>query len=243
MPYVSCIIYDLDGTLADTAPDITAAINRLRSSFGLSALEEDHVRRFIGDGPEGLLLRAIHGRVDDPIWKPEDILPRSAIDMDELMAQFRGIYNEDPVVSTKLKKGVAPMLKHWQALGTAQILLTNKPHDITEKVLQALYLDRIFDIVIGRGATSHDGQVLPHKPDGAIIDWILEEMGSEREETYMIGDGVADIEVAINGKIPCIAVLDGYTDAETLLAKLPNLELAATSIEHAHQLLLERHDD
>ncbi|MEZ6196853.1 MAG: HAD family hydrolase [Planctomycetota bacterium] len=242
MSFVSCIIWDLDGTLIDSAPDIAYVVNRVRWKFGMSPLEEGHIRAFLGDGANALIERAIFGIVDDVALRPSERLPRSAADVEEVVDQFRYIYSEYPVVKTTLRKGVAPILKHWQEQGTAQVVLTNKPHAITKEVLKALHLDKVFDLVLGRGGFDDEGIPLPYKPDARLGTYILDQTGASPEETFVVGDGVPDIEFAKNCGFKVIALLDGYTAPERLLDTTPNLDLAATSIQHVQDLLLANHD-
>lgn len=233
MGAVSCIIYDLDGTLIDSASDIAAAVDRLREHFDLPPLGTEVVCEFIGDGAMRLLERAILGLVEDPSRRPERVLPKSAVDSGELLHMFRHIYAGDPVVETVLYPGVEEALESWHAEGVAQVVLTNKPHDIAESVIAALGIASYFDLVVGRGKRDDAGAELPCKPDAAIIDHILTETGAERDETWMVGDGAPDIEVARNAGIPCLTILSGYYPPDRLIPLIADLDLAKTSFEAA----------
>lgn len=233
----SCIIYDLDGTLIDSASDIAAAVDRVREHYDLPALGESVVRDFIGDGALRLLERAVLGLVEDRSMRPERILPKSAVDGDEMLRLFQTIYAGDPVVETTLYPGVEKALKHWHRAGAAQVVLTNKPHHIAEAVVEGLHIAQYFDLVVGRGKEDDDGHPLPTKPDGAIIDHILEETGAERAETWMVGDGIPDVEVAKNAGIPCLTLLSGYYAPDRLIPHISDLDLAKTSFEEADEHL------
>ncbi len=236
---LSCIIYDLDGTLIDSASDITIAINLVRHHYGLEALSELEIRAFVGDGAEKLVCRAIFGQVDDPATRPAQRLPKSAASAEELVTRFRDIYAADPVIETTVAKGAEKILAHWQGLGVAQVCLTNKPHTIAIAVLEQLGLATFFDLIVGAGAKDDDDEVLPPKPSAAVIDFILDQTGASLEETIIVGDGIADIEVAKNSGIMCIPILDGYTSSEAILAAATDLDLVSTSFRHAGELLLK----
>jgi len=234
---VSCIIYDLDGTLIDSAPDIANAVNRVRANYDLDPISIDLVRQFIGDGPQKLLERAIVGLVDDRSLRPERCLPRSWTDIKHLLDQFRGWYGMDPVIDTTLLPFAQEMLQHWNALGCAQVVLTNKPHDIAEAVLDQLDILPMLDLVVGRGARNDEGKEIAPKPSSEVIDYILDETGAERSETWVIGDGIPDIQVAIAGQLPVIVLLDGYGNPEALTAIAPELDHCVTNLQSAHALL------
>ena len=235
---LSCIIYDLDGTLIDSVDDIAYAVNRLRTSYGLNELSSPHVAAFVGDGAPKLLERAVYGRVEDKSLRPTQILPSMGADPEEVLSQFLSIYAEDPCVHSKLYPGVRDALRHWAAEGTAQAILTNKPHPIAERVVEELQLSDVIDVVCGRGCRDDDGGILPPKPDTAAIDWILDQTGAERDETCVVGDGIPDVEVARAASIPCIVHLGGYTTPDKLVAAADNLDLVATSFAQVQELLL-----
>ena len=240
MAEVSCIIYDLDGTLIDSVADIASALNRLRDHYGLAPLSIAEVRPYIGSGAEKLIERAMFGRVDPGQKRPGQVLPRTGAELRDLVDHFRALYSEDPVVETKLYPGVEYALHWWNVRGTAQAVLTNKPHDITLSIIEHLGLVRVFDVVVGSGREDDMGRVLPGKPNPATIDFILEQTGAPRQETWYVGDGVADIETAANAGVPCVVILGGYTDPEHLVARTQNLDLAVTSFEAAHELIAAR---
>ena len=237
MAAVSCIIYDLDGTLIESIEDIARAVNRVRDRFGLDALKTDEVRVFIGDGAASLIERAVFGIVDDPSMRPAQTLPKSGASLDEVHRLFASIYAEDPIVETTVKPGVEKALRYWQRQGTAQVVCTNKPQSITEDVLRILEIAPYFDLVVGRGRRDDDGSILPAKPDPALVEFILEQTGAPEDETWIVGDGVPDLELAANSGLPVIAILGGYTEPDRLTTMVKQLELAVTNMGEADELL------
>ncbi len=234
---ISAIIYDLDGTLIDSASDIAVALNRVRDHYALPPIEDWEVRAFIGDGAAKLLERGVLGIVEDPTLRPTRHLPRSGADMQEMLELFQGFYAEDPVIETKLVPGAEKALRHWQKEGAAQVVLTNKPHWIAEDILRRLGVLNYFDLVIGAGALDDEGQALPLKPDPVLIDFILDQTGAAREETVIVGDGLPDMELAKAAGIRCIAILCGYTDPAALIESTPDLDWVATSFAAADEFL------
>ena len=237
MAPISGIIFDLDGTLIDSAPDIAIALNRVRDHLSLPPLEYYEVRPLIGDGALKLIQRGVFGLVDDPALKPQHFLPRTGTDIDEVLELFQGFYSEDPVIETKVVAGVETSLRYWQQKGVALVCLTNKPYFITTAVLRLLGITNYFDLVVGRGTLDDEGNMLPAKPDAAIIDYIIDQTGAPRDELILVGDGLPDLETAKNAGIPFLALLCGYTDPDVMLAAVDNLEMVCTSFVDADEWL------
>lgn len=235
---LSCIIYDLDGTLVDSAPDIAIAINRIRSHFSLEEISQDTVRGFIGNGADRLVERAIFGLVDSDA-APIDFktVPVSAAEIHQVVTDFQDVYTDDAVIETKVFPGAEKILAHWQSQGVAQVCLTNKPHDIAVQILGKLGLLPFFDLVVGDGARDDDNKILPRKPDTAVLDFILEQAGSDLNETVLIGDGIPDFDLAEAGGLRCVGLTSGYTPADLVMTKLKDPSLAAQSFDEVGEIL------
>ena len=240
---VSCIVYDLDGTLIDSAADIGAAVDRVRESFALPPLEPHLLRRFIGDGATRLLERAIFGLVEDRFHRPARTLPKSGASLEEVTDRYISIYDEDPVIKTTLSEGVDVALRYWRKQGTAQVVATNKPHRVTLSILDRLEIREFFDVIIGRGAENDDGDEIPAKPDPGLLEYVYEQTGAPPEETFVVGDGVPDIELAKAGSLPFVGILGGYTDPERLTQSAPDLDLLVPTFLDAYKLLRKIHGD
>ncbi len=234
---VSCIVYDLDGTLIDSADDIAAAVNRTRAHYDLEPLSVDHVKTFIGDGVRRLLERALLGIVEDPVMRPARCLPKRWTDLDEVMEVFIGEYCLDPVIETTTYPGVVDALRRWYEEGVAQVVLTNKPDPIAKKVLENLGLAKYLDVIIGKNAVDDDGKPVPPKGSAEVVDYILYQTGAERDETVLVGDDRPDIATAQAGGIRCIVILGGYGNPEELAAIAPDLDLCVATFEDADVLL------
>ncbi len=234
---VSCIVYDLDGTLIDSADDIAAAVNRTRAHYDLEPLSVDHVKTFIGDGVRRLLERALLGIVEDPVMRPTRCLPKRWTDLDEVMDVFIGEYCLDPVIETTTYPGVDDALKRWYEEGVAQVVLTNKPDPIAKSVLKTLNLAQYLDVIIGKNAVDEEGKPVPPKGSPEVVDYILYQTGADREETVLVGDDRPDIATAVAGGIRCIVILGGYGDPEELASIAPDLDLCVATFEEADRLL------
>jgi len=240
---VSCIVYDLDGTLVDSIADIGAAVNRVREHYGLPPLEERLLRAFVGDGVARLIERAVFGLVDDKNLRPERTLPRSGASLEEVTDRYVAIYNEDPVIDTTLADGADVALRYWRKQGTAQVVLTNKPHRVVLSILERFEILQLFDLVLGAGASNDAGVFLPRKPDPKLLDYVFEQTGAPPEETYVVGDGVPDFELAKAGGLRFVPILGGYTEPDRLLALAPDLDLAVPTFKDAYVLLRRLHGD
>ena len=176
----AAVVWDLDGTLVDSAPDIAAALNALLRENGLRALDEHRVRRMIGNGVAVLIQRgfAAHGHDRD------DIPLRS------LQARFMAIYEGCAVDRTRLFPGVFRALQRFSEAGVPQAVCTNKPQGIAEQVLSGLRIADYFRTVIG-------GDTLPRrKPDPMPLRVIMSGLGVKPGGTLLIGDSEVDLATA-----------------------------------------------
>ncbi|QYK40702.1 MAG: phosphoglycolate phosphatase [Paracoccaceae bacterium] len=195
------VIFDLDGTLIDSAPDIHAASNRVLAEQGFPPLTLPQVRSFIGKGVPHLVERLLDASGDDPAG------PRFAA----MVASFTAGY-EDAVGLTRPYPGVVAALDRLAATGCALGICTNKPHAPTLAVLRHLDLLDRFGVVIG-------GDSLPRrKPDPAPLRAAAQALG--RDRVIYVGDSEVDAETAANAAMPFLIYTEGYRQAP--LAALPH---------------------
>ncbi len=219
------VVFDLDGTLADTAPDLHGTLNTILTELGRPALPLAAVRPMIGDGAKALLLRGLEASGG---------LPASP-SLDELYADFLTRYTADPARLSTPFPGLTDVLQDFSRAGIDMGVCTNKPQLATERLLAALDLARWFRSVIG-------GDVLAtKKPDPAPLHAVLAALGSTPERAVMVGDSQNDLLTARAAGVPCVLVTFGYTvqPVETLgadrlidsFAELPDAlaELAAAA--------------
>lgn len=174
------LIFDLDGTLADTRADLATGINLMRAHYGLSPISMDAIESFIGDGIRKLVERSLQG---------------AAVNLDEALALDKKFYAEHMLDETVLYPGVAEGLKKLAAAGHRLAVLSNKPGDPSRIILKHLGVDGLFLRIIGGG----DLPRLKPAPDGIIA--LMQESGVLPENTWMLGDHHTDLEVAHNAGV------------------------------------------
>lgn len=188
------LLFDLDGTLIDSLPDLTHALNRLFSEIGLRHLAEAEVRMMIGDGARKLVERALAAAGQAVV-----------ADFDNKLARFLELYEEEPAVRTRPYPGVMETLALLKTMGFKLAVVTNKPQDATLKALAGLGLDGFFDSVVGGGVTEK------LKPHPMALAHALREMRAEAGKALMVGDNANDVEAAKALGIPVIVVAYGYS--------------------------------
>lgn len=202
------VVFDLDGTLIDSAPDLHAALNRELAKAGRDAVTLEQVKSWVGDGVSKLIERAYGatGRV-----------PEGA-DLDAAIESYLKDYEANSTVLTHAYPGAEAALKALHADGLALGLCTNKPQAATREVLRGLGLETFFDAIVG-------GDVLDgiRKPDPRHLLAVVDALGLEAGGTLFIGDSPADIGAAKAARLPVVAVSFGYP-------KMPVAELGANIV-------------
>ncbi len=195
------VVYDLDGTLVDSAGHIRHTVNRVRAELGLRDLTLEDVRPCIGDGARSLVARTLFGRELLSGAPGYDVATGRSFP--EVFALFMERYLEDPSSGVTVMDGVFETLEALHRAGVAQAVLTNKPHDVTQPVIDGLGLRRFTPLALGPGAMlpGLDGE-LPPKPDPTGLRWLLQRYGVAPAEALMVGDGSQDARVAANAGVP-----------------------------------------
>ncbi len=187
----AALVFDLDGTLIDSAPDMTRVLNRTLGHFGHPALTEAQVRGMVGDGSANLVRQAFVA-AGAPL--DEDALP-------PVLRHYLDTYLADSQPS-RLYPGVAETLRALAGRGVRLGLCTNKPERISRKLLGLLDLDPLFEVVAG-------GDTLTvKKPDGRHLTWVLDRLGGG--PAAMVGDNGNDVKAARAAGVPVVAMSYGY---------------------------------
>jgi phosphoglycolate phosphatase len=186
------VIFDLDGTLIDSAPDLRAALNRLLARHDLPALDAASVRRMIGDGAKILVERAFaaHGRKAGP----------------QDLADFLTDYEANATVETVVYPGIRKALAALQRAGYPMAVCTNKPAAAARVILRAVGLQAFFTVITGGDSTPF------RKPDPRHLAATLAALGGS--DAVMIGDHANDMAAAKGLGLPSIFVSWGYGEAE-----------------------------
>lgn len=191
----SAVVFDLDGTLVETAPDLHLVLSEVMAEEGHTAPPIEAMRHMVGDGARVLLERAL----------TTEGLQVGPAELDRLYARFLAIYTAAPCRASHLYDGAAESLRTLAARGHALGLCTNKPQGPSVGLLESLGVAGHFGAVIG-------GDVLAvRKPDPGHLAAVLERLGSGVERAVMVGDSRNDLLAARNLGIPCILVSFGYT--------------------------------
>lgn len=196
------LIFDLDGTLADTLDDITYSINESFAQAGFDPVTRDRIRTLIGHGLRDLLKNA-HQPCDENV-------------LTSLIDGYRNIYREQMLEQTRLYDGVADFLDQLVSSNIPMAVLSNKPHDFTVPICESLLSRWPF---VGFRGSSEDW---PKKPDPTVAIHLAKEMECKPECIFFVGDSAVDIETAKNAGMKSIAVTWGYRDANELQAANPD---------------------
>ena len=195
-PSTPLVVFDLDGTLAETAGDLIAALNVVLAQDGIAPLTVDQARVLLGAGGRALIERgyAVAGR---------------SVDRDRLETLFRDFlshYDAHICDHSHLFAGVAEALDRLEGEGYAFAVCTNKMHAPSIKLLAALGIADRFRAICGQDSFA------VHKPDARALLWTIERAGGDPRRSVMVGDSITDIATAKAAAIPVVAVDFGYTD-------------------------------
>ena len=189
------VIYDLDGTLIDSAKDMQLAVSRVLADHGLPPVTEDDVRVFMGQGSKVTMAKAFakHGRALDDTA------------LSAVTREFVRYYEADPVGHTVAFDGVAKVVGQFDRLGLKQGVCTNKFEKPSRTILEHLKLmPPIADLA---GADTFPVR----KPDPRHILMLVERMGRDPKRAVMVGDSIHDVEAAHGAGLPAVLVSWGYT--------------------------------
>jgi len=187
------LIFDLDGTLADTAPDLLGATNAVLAARGRPLLDLAHLRHMVGFGARALIAQAMEAS-GTPVT--EDQMPA-------LVEIFLDHYRAHIADGTRLFPGVPETLAALKARGARLGVLTNKPQELTDRLLPLLGLDGLFAAVYGAGRKPYT------KPDPRIFHEVVTDCGGA--SGTMIGDSITDLNTARAAGAPCILFSYGFT--------------------------------
>jgi phosphoglycolate phosphatase len=236
----SIIVYDLDGTLVDTGPNIAMAVNRTRRHYGLPDTAVETVVSYVGDGAGKLVERSLFGQTNPGDRDPGRVLGAGPDDPSEedVFATFMRLYSDDPVDQCRVDEGVMDALQHWHERGVTQAVLTNKPHPLAVAVLGAFDMSPYMAMTIGRGETL-DGTTIPTKPNPMGLHHILDSLEVDRSRAWMVGDGQADLGVARAAGVNALILLNGFCSPERYAAMDDPPEHAFMSFREADAFLRE----
>jgi phosphoglycolate phosphatase len=184
------LIFDLDGTLVDSVPDLTISLNLLREELGCSPVSEQRVAEIVGDGVSVLVERALGSE----LFQPGHV------------TRFMQIYDAHILDNTRCYPGIEDLFSRHSAEQMA--LVTNKPYQLTVKLLEGLNLTRHFRKIIGGDSYAEK------KPHPLPVLKALEALNADPQQTVMIGDHHTDLRSGLGaGTMTCFCAYGmGHTD-------------------------------
>lgn len=204
------LIFDLDGTLINSIPDLTLAINKMLQSLDIDPLKVEEVRPFIGNGAKTLVSRSLNYTHKNNV--SEELF-------DKAFPVFMQSYKETPCKDTFLYPGVKETLEHLINKGYKMMICTNKPLEFVEPILDKLVIKQFFQNWIGENS-------LPEKkPSGAPLIHLANQANVNIEECVMIGDSKNDILSAQNAKMENVGLSYGYNYNENISQFNPTIVL------------------
>ncbi len=192
----STVLFDLDGTLADTALDLCHTMNVLLERHGRARIPDTLVRPMVGAGARKIMERGFEATG----------APVEEAFLDQVFEEFLEYYGNHIADHTVLFPGVRVQLEALTARGVRLGVCTNKPEHLTHQLLQTLAIADFFPVVIG-------GDTLAvRKPDPLHLTEAVARLGGTLEGAVMVGDSAPDINAARAASIPSVCVTFGYTD-------------------------------
>lgn len=186
---IKAVLFDLDGTILDTVPDIQACVNDMLRRHGYPEIDYAHTCAYVGDGAKMLIERA---------------LPKGVPDLDACYEDFRTHFAASKNELTRLYPDEMEVLESLKAKGIRLGVVTNKPQDAAENVLRQFFPAGFFDFVGG------DSGMFPCKPDPSLARYAALTLRVAPAACAFVGDGETDAKVALEAGMCGISVLWGY---------------------------------
>lgn len=214
------VIIDLDGTLVDTVPDLSACVDTMLVSLGRMPCGEARVRTWVGNGVDRLIKRSLTGRLDG---EPDPPL------FERARRLFMSCYGENTSRRSRPYPGAVRALDQFRQRGILLVCVTNKPGKFTTKLLADLGLLERFDLILS-------GDTLPQrKPDPLPLLHAAGHFGLPPAQCLMVGDSKTDVAAARAAGIPVVCVSYGYNHGEDIRAAGPDAVI--DSLEEFSDLL------
>ena len=195
------ILFDLDGTLVDTAPDLMAAHNHVMKKFGYKKKSLDEIKNYIGKGAAIMIGRSLYSEAKKEL---SEILDQDI--KDKMLIEFLNYYKKNIVVESKLINGALEFLKWAKLKNISMAVCTNKQEHLAVDFLKKIKIYDFFEFVAGGNTFEYC------KPDPRHLTNIIEILGGDIKKSIMIGDSENDADAAKSAEIPMILLKDGYTE-------------------------------
>jgi phosphoglycolate phosphatase len=195
------ILFDLDGTLVDTAPDLMLAHNHVMKKFGYPTKSTNEIRNLVGQGAGAMLGRSIWGQAKKEFGKVQDEKIKK-----EMVSEFVDFYGKNIINESTLIKGVKEFLIWAKEKSISMAVCTNKQEHLAIDLLKKINIYDFFEYVAGHDTFDYC------KPDPRHLTTVVEILEGDIKKTLMIGDSETDANAAKAAEIPVILLEDGYTE-------------------------------
>ncbi|TCD11808.1 phosphoglycolate phosphatase [Oricola cellulosilytica] len=192
------VVFDLDGTLVHTAPDLIDSLNHALASAGVGAVNAEGFHRYVGQGARAMIERAYSSTGREAATK----------EIDALLDRFLVHYRQNMPGKSRPYDGVLAAIDDLKSAGFLVAVCTNKTEHNAVDLLQALKIDKIFSAICGQDTFT------VRKPDPAHLTGTIDRAGGDRNRAVMLGDSETDIVTAKAAGIPVVAVDFGYTERD-----------------------------
>tara|TARA_B100000676_G_scaffold285172_1_gene313554 strand:- start:8 stop:691 length:684 start_codon:yes stop_codon:yes gene_type:complete len=195
------VLFDLDGTLVDTAPDLMRAHNHVMKQFGYPTKSTEEIRNLVGQGAGAMLGRSIWGQAKKEFSKVEDEKIKK-----EMVTEFVDFYGKNIMHESTLINGVKEFLQWCKVQNISMAVCTNKQEYLSNDLLKKIGIYDFFEYVAGFDTFEYC------KPDPRHLTTVVEILNGDINKTIMIGDSETDANAAKAAEIPMILLEDGYTE-------------------------------
>ena len=198
------ILFDLDGTLVDTAPDLMSAHNHVMKKFGYPTKSTEDIRNLVGKGAGAMIGRSIWGQAKKEFSKVDDEKIKN-----EMVKEFVNFYGKNIINESTLINGVKDFLKWCKEQKISMAVCTNKQEYLSIDLLKKIGIYDFFEYVAGSDTFDYC------KPDPRHLTSVVEILDGDLKKTIMIGDSETDANAAKAAGIPVILLENGYTEKNT----------------------------
>ena len=195
------VLFDLDGTLVDTAPDLMRAHNHVMKKFGYPTKSTEEIRNLVGKGAGAMIGRSIWGQAKKEFGKVNDEKVKK-----EMVTEFVDFYGKNIIKESTLIKGVKEFLNWCKDQSISMAVCTNKQENLSNDLLKKIGIYDYFEYVAGSDTFDYC------KPDPRHLTSVVEILDGDIKKSIMIGDSETDANAAKAAEIPIILLEDGYTE-------------------------------
>ena len=195
------VLFDLDGTLVDTAPDLRRAHNHVMQKFGYPTKSTEEIRNLVGKGAGAMIGRSIWGQAKKEFGKVNDEKVKK-----EMVTEFVDFYGKNIINESTLIKGVKEFLNWCKDQSISMAVCTNKQEHLSNDLLKKIGIYDYFEYVAGSDTFDYC------KPDPRHLTSVIEILNGDIKKSIMIGDSETDANAAKAAEIPMILLKDGYTE-------------------------------